>query len=672
MGFIKFAIFRFSFFLILGIISGHFIKSAYWFYILPAIVLIIGILWWYSKRQLFQKVYFGIATYLCLFTLGLVNYQIRLPQFQPHHYTNYLSESEQPFILEVREILKPDPFNYKCIAEVHTISERDTHGRILLQIPLDSIVNSPVKGDRLFVFSNPSEIPSSLNPHQFDYARFMRINDVYHQMKLTKAKYRILADKSHTLTNAVDEFRRNLLNKLESSPFGNEEKGIIEALVLGYRHSIDRELYEAYAAAGAIHILAVSGLHVGIIYFLLQLLLRPLQFFPHGKMIRVVLLVSLLWAYATLTGLSPSVSRAVTMFSFFGMAQLLNRPTSSINTLFLSLFFLLLWNPKWLFHVGFQMSYLAVFFILWIQPKLYRLYHPKYFIDKSAWTIITVSLAAQIGVAPLSIYYFNQFPGLFLLSNLVILPFAGVMVSLGLLIISLISMDILPDWMAEAFNAMISVLNDFVKWVSVQDQFLFSEIHLSGYQLFGSYLVIITLVLLWGQRFISRTVLCLFSILVFAGTFLLDRLESSKSQFIVFHKNRSSLIGIQQGNRLMVMKRNHSKEYVNEYPIKTFRTVLSISDYSELNLPRVFTYDSKTFMVVDSSGVYPVTKEADIILLCDSPEIHLERLIDCLKPRVIVADGSNYRSFVERWRATCELKKLPFHHTGDRGAFTLE
>ncbi|MBT8261811.1 MAG: competence protein ComEC family protein [Bacteroidia bacterium] len=672
MRFVKFAIVRFSLFLVLGIVTGHFLHSVWWFYLLPGFFILFGVLWWLAKRQLFQNVYFALVTYSWFFILGLVNYQIRLPQFQPNHYSTHLTESEQSFMLEISEILKPDRFNFKGIAEVRTISNHATHGRILFFIPLDSLIDTPVTGDQIFTITDPSEIQSPLNPHQFNYARYMQLNDVYHQMKLSKSNYRLLSGRSFTIITLVDEYRGKLLQKLDASAFGKEEKGIIEALVLGHRHTIDRDLYRAYAAAGAIHILAVSGLHVGIIYFILQLLLSPLKFVRKGKTIKVILLVLLLWAYATITGLSPSVTRAVTMFTFFGMSQLLNRPTNSINTLFLSFFFLLLWNPKWMFHVGFQLSYSAVFFILWIQPRLYRLYHPKYYLDKLIWTIITVSLAAQIGVGPLSIYYFNQFPGLFLLSNLVILPFISVIVSLGLIIVALLSIDLLPDWFAASYNFVIGLLNDFVKWVSVKDSFLFSEIHFSRYHLFGSYLVILAFVLLWQRLSRPRIIISLCSILLFVCAVLLDKFETSQSKFIVFHKNRSSLVGIQQGNSLKVLKRDSVSKFENDYPIKAFSTAININEYSEIILPNAFSFGSKRILVVDSTGVYPGDEDADIVLLCDSPKIHLERLIDSLSPGLIISDGSNYRSYVDRWRKTCELKKLPFHHTGDRGAFTLE
>ena len=155
-----------------------------------------------------------------------------------------------------------------------------------------------------------------------------------------------------------------------------------------------------------------------------------------------VLIIIMLWGFAFLTGLSPSVIRAVTMFSFFAFAKIINRDTNAINTLFLSYFTLLVINPNWLFHVGFQLSYLAVFFILWLVPIWNKFYYPKHLILKKFWGIITVTLAAQIGIIPLSLFYFHQFPGLFILTNLIVLPVIGLILCLGILLIFLSSFKI--------------------------------------------------------------------------------------------------------------------------------------------------------------------------------------------------------------------------------------
>jgi competence protein ComEC len=233
-------------------------------------------------------------------------------------------------------------------------------------------------------------------------------------------------------------------------------------------------------------------------------------------------------------------------------------------------------------------------------------------------------------------------------------------------------MDLLPEWLAVTYNFIISLLNDFVKWIAIQERFLFTEIHFSGYLLVGSYLVIISLVVLWNRINRLRMIFTLSAILLWLSLKYLDRDQTTRYAFHIFHKNRATVIGVQHGDHLRVYKDATLNHLQNEYPLRSFSTAMNIRDYTEDSLPDVLSFKKKIIMIVDSSGVYPNDKSVDVVLLCGSPKIHLERLISNLRPELIVADGSNYTSFITRWRKTCELKKLPFHHTGDRGAFILE
>lgn len=673
MHFINFPIVRFSFFLILGITTAHYIQSQFWFYFLPAALLVLIVVWRIARRQLFQKVYFGIAAYLCFFGLGLANYQLRLPRFQKVHFSHFISEEKSALLeVEVMEILKPSSFSEKYIAKVVSNGQRSMEGNILLYVRKDDTLQIFSVGDRLWVDGQASAVPPPLNPYQFNYANFLEIQDVYHQMRPEPNFIQRVATDRFSIKRYSSKIRDHLIHKLDVPGFGEEEQSIIQALILGERNNIQPGLYQSYAAAGAIHILAVSGLHVGIIYFLLLYVLKPLRWLSHGKQMQLVILVLFLWSYALLTGLSPSVTRAVTMFSFFALAQLLNRPTNSINTLFLSLFFLLIWNPKWIFHVGFQLSYAAVFFILWLQPLLYNLYSPRFYPDKLIWGIFTVSIAAQLGVAPLSIYYFNQFPGLFLLSNLVILPFLSVLVCFGILIIILLSLEILPEWMAGLYNKLFQLLNQFVNWIASQESFLITDIHFPFIMLVGVYVLIIGILQCSKPFNFRRVKVALICILFFQVLLFLNSLETTRSQLTIFHKTGHSLIGIRQGKELKLLKADTSSRHGSSFPIQAYRIGMDCKVYSEEKIPDIISYADKIMLIVDSSSVYPFTRKVDIVLLRGNPRIHLERIIDSLQPTLLVADGSNYKTNVNRWRETCKKRKLTFHFTGERGAFILE
>ncbi|MCG2418411.1 ComEC family competence protein [Aequorivita sp. F47161] len=674
MKFINFAVVKFSTFVVLGILTAYFYPiPAILIYFVLALLFGVFLLWFWTRKQLIQNIYFGIAAYLCFFAIGYFSYQIRLPQFQPKHFSHLIVDDNPEIIqLKINQSIKPDQFNLKYFATVNAINGIPANGKILLNISKDSL-QEPFSADEiLLVYASIFEIPKPLNPHQFDYSKYMKNLGVYGQIKISEKAVLKTVDGSKTLFGIAQNFRAKIVQKLHKTKLQTDERAIIQALVLGEKNDIEKNLYNAYAAAGAVHILAVSGLHVGILYLILSFLFKPFLQWKFGLFFQAILIVLLLWGFALLSGLSPSVTRAVTMFSFFAVAKLFNRETNSLNTLFLSFLTLLIINPLWLFQVGFQLSYLAVFFIVWLQPLFYRIGYSKYRFVRKIWAIVTVTLCAQIGVLPLSLYYFHQFPGLFLLTNIVVLPFLTLLMCGGILIVILAAFQILPHWLAEAYNYVIEGLNTFINWVAVQDEFLFKSIHFSALKVLGAYLVIIAIALFLKKMKYRRLMFSLLAISAFITIYIYDEYRTSANQLMVFQKSRQTLIGYKNGKDFVVFKNDSTTNISENYPIKSFKTAINIDNYSEEKLPKLFQYKGKNILVLDSLGIIPKQKNTHTIILTNSPKINLNRLIDSLKPQQIIADGSNYFSYVARWAETCKLKKLPFYHTAKQGAFPID
>lgn len=630
-------------------------------------------MWLWSRKQLFQSFYFGIAVYIGFIAVGYFSYQIRFPDFQPEHYSHHGFDDKKEILqLKIRQSLKPDKFNLKYFTNVSAINGVPTKGKILLNVSKDSLQALVASDDVLMVYTSISEIPKPLNPHQFDYSNYMKSNGVYGQLRISEKQILKSAKGSPTLIGVAQNFRASIVEKLQETKLKTDERAIIQALVLGEKKDIDKELYAEYAAAGAVHILAVSGLHVGILYVILAFLFKPLRRWKYGRIFSSILIVVMLWCFAILSGLSPSVTRAVTMFTFFALATLLNRETSSINTLFLSFLTLLIINPLWLFQVGFQLSYLAVFFIVWLQPSLFKIGYSKYWVLRKAWAIVSVTICAQIGVLPLSIYYFHQFPGLFLLTNIVVLPFLTILMCGGILIVVLAFLSSLPNWMAESYNLMIEGLNSFIHWIAIQDNFLFKDISYSAPKAIGAYLLIIALVFLIKKINYNRLVFSLLAVSLLMTIYIYDEFRIPSNQLLIFQKSKQTLISYKNGKNLIIYTKDSIISNSESYPIKSLKTALNIDSYSEEKLPEIFQYKNKIILVVDSLGLIPKKKNIHTIVLTNSPKINLNRVIDSLDPHQIIADGSNYFSYVKQWEKTCELKKLPFYHTAKQGAFSIE
>lgn len=344
-------------------------------------------------------------------------------------------------------------------------------------------------GDLLFVQGSPQATSPPANPGEFDYRGYLIYNRIYHQQFVGDGFSVIGHTSSNWFVLKANHLRSESVKILSALITDDSARGITLALVLGVKDDLQDDVIQAFSATGAMHVLAVSGLHVGIIYAIVFLLLKKVGL--SNKKYRwwlAILSMLILWAYALLTGLSPSVLRAVTMFSFIAIGRALSRNTNIYNTLAASALALLLYNPYLIMSVGFQLSYLAVFGIVYIQPKLYQLYESDHWLLDKIWAITCVSIAAQLATAPLSILYFHQFPTYFLLSNLFIIPAAFVILVSGLLLLATSVISMMAGALGWLVTQFIVAVNGLVFWVS----------QLPGSTMDGIYLSILDTWLIYG------------------------------------------------------------------------------------------------------------------------------------------------------------------------------
>lgn len=584
----------------------------------------------------------------------------------------YHLEDTSTVILQIHKVLKPGNYYQKYEANVLKVASKKTTGTVLLSIPKKGAASTVLNvDDQLFLKPTLKELNAPLNPHQFNYKSYLAKQGIYHQFIVKENQFLLLNTKATTLFGLSAKFRAKIQESLKKYHFKNNELAVINALLLGQRQDISKELIADYQRAGAIHILAVSGLHVGIILLLLSFLFKPLERIKYGKMLKTVFIILFLWVFAFVAGLSASVVRAVTMFTFLAIGMSFRRKNVIEFSFLSSIFFLLFIKPMFLFDVGFQLSYLALLGILWIQPKIYSIWKPKFKVVNYFWQLVTVSIAAQIGVLPLSIYYFQQFPGLFLVSNLVIIPFLGIILGGGVLVISFSLLKILPSFLADFYGAIISWMNAFISWVSHQEEFLFKEVYISFPAMLCWYIFILLGVYFLLDKSSKNLVYFLISILLVQSIFLLElNANNSKKEVIIFHKNRFSIIGKRMGNNLFLQHNLDSLRLIKEYNIKSYKIAEGIYETHQTNFKNLIKFSNKDILLLDSLGVYNISGiKKPIVVLQYSPKINLTRLIETIKPLQIIADGSNYKNAITRWKKTCLERQIPFHYTGEKGAF---
>lgn len=639
------------------------------------LVVYIAIKGWYGLKS-----FFGGVALMFLFSLGFLNTQAHLPQHQKMHYSKFLdADSSESVVVsfegDITSSLKPNAYKDKYELNLTSLNGKKTKGKALFQVPISQ--ESKVKANsKIIGYGKIAAFEDPKNPQQFNYKAYMASQQMTHKIDADSSQFKIENQAKFNLAQIGESIRVKIQNSLEAHSFSDDQMDIIQALLLGQKQNVDPETYAQFSKAGVVHILAVSGLHVGIILLILRSLTQVLLRVRHGKYFREFLVLLGIWGFAILAGMTPSVMRAAVMFSFLSIGLQYKRKTSAVNTLALSAVLLLCINPFLIQQVGFQLSYLAVLSIISLQPRLYTLYQPKYIIDKRLWDIVTVTLTAQLGVLPLSLYYFHQFPGLFLLSNLVILPGLGLILSGGILVILLSLFNLLPEILVKSYGIILDVLLYFVEWIASKETLIFSNLYFSKSLLISSLILLFSLILWHSKRkMLSYSILNLSLAALLMIIYLTNQKRFQQEETLVFNAYRSSYLGMLKGSFLnLYTDDSRSKDTIKStYLIKNYALLKGVDSINILSFRNFYQLASaETLVVLDSIPVMPKGKfVADYLYLKNSPDVNLEQVLNTLKPKVIIADGSNYKSDVDVWQATAEKFSIKFHSTWESGAFVF-
>ena len=362
------------------------------------------------------------------------------------------------------------------------------------------------------------------------------------------------------------------------------------------------------------------------------------------------------------------------MFSFVAIGMYLRRSTYIYHSVLVSALLILLFQPSFLFEVGFQLSYLALFFILWLQPLLAQLWSPKNKIVNYFWQILTVSFAAQIGVLPLSIFYFHQFPGLFFVTNLVIIPFLSAIMALGVLVMLLAAFDWVPLFLSQLLEGCISILNKVIHLIASLEEYIFRDIPFNWILLLSSYLLLIATIIWIKKPDFNRLVLLLSTILIFQLCYFNTQWTiANQKEFIVFNSMKNTIIVERKGNNIRLFANDSLLKFANKnHLINAYVTANFSSIKNKKKLENLLFFNNTKILILDSSAVYSTKLRPDIVLLTQSPKINLERLLQTIRPKIIVADASNYQSLIKQWKATCFQEKTAFHATSEKGYYKLK
>jgi len=322
-------------------------------------------------------------------------------------------------------------------------------------------------GRYYLVYARPGLLHFFTSAHSFNFYEYLFNKGVRYEVRCKSNEcYAAPGDHSYSLNILAFEARDRLLEIFRQHGLGGQEFSVAAALLLGYVNEIDSHLKSAFSASGTMHILSVSGMHVGIIFLFLETLLAFLSKSTKGTWLKSVIELLCIWAYAAVTGFSPAVLRAATSLSFLVIGKSIKRKPEMLNVISASVFFLLLIDPLILSDVGFQLSYLAVIGIVILYKPIYDLFVTHYWLPDKVWALIAVSLAAQIATCPLSLYYFHRFPNYFILSNILIVPLSNGIILMGILGLLFASLPLIGNLTIAALKILLELLNRSVVWIS--------------------------------------------------------------------------------------------------------------------------------------------------------------------------------------------------------------
>ncbi len=555
-------------------------------------------------------------------------------------------------------------------------------------------------GSVLLVRGTPQLLEPPKNPQGFDYQAYLYYQNTYHQHFLAPENYQVMGKSLTIGEHFIDfsyELREQGLAILTTHLTQKPALATASALLLGVKDYIDDELRTAYSGSGLMHLLAVSGLHVGLIMVLLNSLFAPLKKNKRwGKYLFLVLVVGFLCIYAFVTGLSPSVMRAVLMFSLVLLATTFGRRGLIYNNIALSAFILLVFNPFLIASVSFQLSYLAVLGIVYIQPKIYRWFTVKNYVLHKAWELTTVSIAAQIGTAPLAIYYFHQFPNYFILANLLVLPMAFPVLGIGIALLFLGKIPLLGDGIGFVFEQLISAVNLLAALIQKLPGAVSAGLYLNRWEVLYLYVFLIFFLMLWAYRKLYYLAGAVFVLFLFQISYSTRYFQNQKQQsLVIFHTPRTAQINLMLGKESHLILKDSTlledpsmvnfnlvpywqyKGISKNYTYLQTATINASFAYRNFDKWSFLYFDKKLWLLI-SQRLYEEDLailrdcQPDFVVLQNNALYLLEPLAQTLKIPYLIVDASNgyYRS--KAIAAEAKTQGISCWSIHEKGAFLYE
>lgn len=633
----------------------------------------------------------GLLFHLLFFLLGIFLVKINHQRFYSNHFSHFPAEA---YCGEISDPPVEKKRSHKVVLQVQQVKVngkwKPVTGKLLVYIQ-QSDQYQPRPGDVLLFKSQVQDIQSAKNPGQFDYRQYLYYHNIYQQTYLKAQDMLLVKREGNALKNFAYDLRQRLIASFEKSGLKGNELAVASALLFGVTDQLDPGLIRAYAGTGALHVLSVSGLHVGIIYGFLQLALSFLYARKNGRLFAGLIILLFIWFYAMLTGLTPSVLRSSTMFTFIVIGQALHRQSSVFNSIAASAFVLLCYDPFLVMEVGFQLSYLAVTGIVVLHPIIFNQLLVKNKWLKQVWSITAVSIAAQMATLPLGLLYFHQFPNYFIFSNLLIIPLSGLILYVGIVASFLYAWPWAQKLFVQVTEFLIVFMNKAVIFIEQLPYALVEGISIT----IAESCLLYSMLLLWLAWYktseprymkmflLPAVVICMLQVWE-------NDVLNQQEKIVVYHVPQHTAIDIiysrqhifiadssfyHDPDQLLFNVKHHWDDLDLETP-KVFYTEHlpdNHTGYARIK-KNILLFRDLSLQIVNEGYNYKTDtlKKTSVILLSHNPRINLEKLPFGASTPLVIADGSNKLSRIRKWAEQARKKHIGFYNIAEMGAYVRE
>ncbi|QOI97626.1 MAG: ComEC family competence protein [Flammeovirgaceae bacterium] len=648
-------------------------------------IILVALVVSYFILVLWSKINPGPVGLLAVLVAGYLNLLVHTQARHPDHFMHTVTPVEF-YKAELAEPAEEKASSWKQVARVKAVRSSTgewtpARGNVLLYFSKNDFAEPFSYGTTLLINGAPQPLTPPANPGEFDYKRFLGFRNIYHQHFIRNNSV-MLHDTTggNVFFKEVYVIRNKALQIINTCINGTQQQAIAAALILGVKDGLDTDLTQAYAASGAMHVLAVSGLHVGIIYMIILFVLQPTSRSRQGKWALAFVSIVLLWGYASITGFSPSVLRAVTMFSFVALARPLNYRTNIYNILAVSAFVLLLFNPYLVMSVGFQLSYLAVIGIVYLQPVLYRAWIPKSILLDKVWQITCVSLAAQLATFALGLLYFHQFPVYFLFSNLFVIPGATLILITGIALLAISWIPVAAKVFGVVLSALIKTLNFLVFTTERLPFSIIENVYITTLQCWLLIFIVVSgILLLQYRKFQFLITATLFALLFGIAQWYHYYTLIKPAKLVVYHVPGFSAMELIQNGRSgfygdpsLISNTERMRFHIspNRLISGVYHTEVNDSANAIQLTPHTLAvfWQNNVIIRLQKSTTLPESLHADYILISNNA-IKSASEIAHIQAKAVILDSSNSLALCKQLLNEAKSRSLPFYSVMHSGAF---